>query len=75
MLKATKTYCYIKEVRNYGKILFIQSIVEKADSAPAANSIDFYSSSVCFWLASPEFSNLLFSSLGSAKIPSFSSLS
>ena len=27
MLKATKAYCY-EEVRNYGKNLFIQSIVE-----------------------------------------------
>ena len=27
VLKATKAYCY-KEVRNYGKVLFIQNIVE-----------------------------------------------
>ena len=27
VLKATKAYCY-EEVRNYGKILFIQNIVE-----------------------------------------------
>ena len=32
-LKATKTYCY-EEVRSYGKILFIPSIVENGDASP-----------------------------------------
>ena len=29
VLTATKTYCY-EEVRNYGKILFIQNVVENS---------------------------------------------